>query len=291
MNKTALSQKLIHFGHSPDPDDAFMFYGIAHKKISTAPYAFQDVIKDIETLNQMALRAELEATAISVHAYAHAADDYAIMPCGASVGDQYGPIVVANTSFTAKDLPNYTIAVPGILTTAFLVLKIFEPSVRYAVMPFDQILPAVKQGSVNAGLLIHEGQLTYAQEELHLIIDLGKWWHEETGLPLPLGIDVIRKDLGAETITRVTEIFRQSILYSLSNHEEALKYALKFGRSVDTRTAERFIAMYVNHFTINASPEIRLSLRELLTRGHTAGLYPHMPTIEFVELNKIVAAS
>lgn len=289
MQNQKNNAQIIRFGHSPDPDDAFMFYGIAHKKINTAPYVFQDVIKDIEALNQMALHAELEATAISVHAYAHVAQDYAIMPCGASVGDRYGPVLVANAPIQLKDLPSYTIAIPGVLTTAFLVLKIFEPSIHYIVMPFDQILQAVRQGSVDAGLIIHEGQLTYMHQGLHLLLDLGRWWHEETGFPLPLGIDVIRKDLGPESMTAVTDIFRQSIFYSLSNRKDALKYALKFGRGLDAQRTDRFISMYVNHFTIDCGPEIQLSLKELLARGHTAGLYPKLPEIEFVELNDVAA--
>lgn len=279
-----MEKKIIRVGHSPDPDDAFMFYAIAHKKIDLGPYEWKDVILDIESLNQMAFKSELEVTAVSVHAYAHIADNYAIMPCGASVGDQYGPILVSSKSIPLSALPDCLIAIPGELTTAFLALKIFQPDLRHTVIPFDKIIAAVKEGAVDVGLIIHEGQITYQNHNLRLLIDLGKWWHTQTGLPLPLGIDVIRKDLGEKQMAAVTQIFKNSILYGLAHREEALRYALQYGRGLSMENADRFVGMYVNDQTVDCNADVRKGITELLRRGVHTGLYPEEPKIDFVDL-------
>ncbi|MBI4431354.1 MAG: ABC transporter substrate-binding protein [Candidatus Omnitrophica bacterium] len=283
MSTPALEKHIIRFGHSPDPDDAFMFYALAHHKINTGRYEFKDVILDIEALNRLALRAELEITAVSVHTFAYIADRYTIMPCGASVGDKYGPIIVARRAFSASQLGRYRIGVPGEFTTAFLALKIFDPHITsYTVLPFDKIIPAVLSGDIDAGLVIHEGQLTYEDLGLKLILDLGKWWYAETKLPLPLGIDVVRKDLGTPTITEVTKLFRQSIVYGLKHRKRALNYALMYGRGLARDKADRFIDMYVNEVAVDCGEAVRTAIQVLLERGLTAKLYSHVPPIEFV---------
>ncbi len=253
----------IRVGHSPDPDDAFMFHALANGKIDTGPFEFHHELVDIETLNRRAFTGELELTAISLHAYGYLADKYVLCPCGASMGDGYGPMVIARHACNVKDLRKMTIAVPGTLTTAYLALRLcLGLDFRYVVVPFDQIIAAVEQGSyqgqaIDAGLIIHEGQLTYADRGLTLIVDTGKWWHDTTGLPLPLGANAIRKDLGPEVIRQVNRLLKQSIEYALAHREEALTYALQYGRDLDRPRADRFVGMYVNNWTLDFGPRGR----------------------------------
>jgi len=281
--------QLIRVGHSPDPDDAFMFYAMAAGKIPTGPYRFEHQLADIETLNRRALEAQLELTAVSVHAYAHLSGRYAICSCGASMGDGYGPIVVARRRLAAEKLSEIPVAIPGTLTSAYLALRLFlGKSFPEVIVPFDQILPAVAQGSyrghpVSAGLVIHEGQLTYKEQGLREIVDLGRWWCEETGLPLPLGVNAIRKDLGPQTMARVTAILRQSIAYGLAHREEALQYALQFGRGLDREKADRFVGMYVNRRTEDLGPQGRRAIELFLAQGHRAGLIARQVEVEFVD--------
>jgi 1,4-dihydroxy-6-naphthoate synthase len=274
--------KTIRFGHSPDPDDAFMFYGIAENQVNLRGFRIAHVVEDIESLNKRALRGELEATAVSVHAYAYLADQYAIMRSGASIGEKYGPIVVSKKPMKASELRGKKIAIPGTLTTANLVLRLFEKEFSYILVPFDKILDYVKSGKADAGLIIHEGQLTYESEGLSKVIDLGEWWWEKTKLPLPLGVDVVRKDLGLEQMKRITEVFKESILYSLSHREEALRYALPFGRGISHEAADRFVGMYVNDYTRDLGEEGENGIRELLIRGFDQGLIPKKIVPEFV---------
>lgn len=272
----------IRIGHSPDSDDAFMFYALAKGLILTGPFEIVHVIEDIETLNQRALAAELEVTAISVHAYAYVAKDYALMPCGASIGDRYGPLVVAKTPM--QTLEGKRIAIPGKMTTAYLTLSLFQPNFEVEIRPFDKILEAVQQDEVDAGLIIHEGQLTYAREGLHKVIDLGEWWHEETGLPLPLGANVIRRDLGTEKIRQITALLKQSIQYSLEHRARGLEYAMTYARDMETALADKFVGMYVNDYTLDYGEEGRAGVRELLHRGNDAGIIPHRVDADFVTL-------
>lgn len=272
----------IRIGHSPDSDDAFMFYALAKGLISTEPFEIVHVIEDIETLNQRALAAELEVTAISVHAYAYVAKDYALMPCGASIGDRYGPLVVAKTPMDT--LEGKRIAIPGKMTTAYLTLSLFQPNFEAETRPFDKILDAVQQDEVDAGLIIHEGQLTYAREGLHKVIDLGEWWHEETGLPLPLGANVIRRDLGTEKIRQITALLKQSIQYSLEHRTRGLEYAMTYARDMETALADKFVGMYVNDYTLDYGEKGRAGVRELLHRGNDAGIIPHRVDADFVTL-------
>lgn len=282
--------KTIRFGHSPDPDDAFMFYAIAKGKINLNGFKILHVVEDIESLNQRALRGELEATAVSVHAYAYLADTYAIMRSGASIGEKYGPIVVSkeplNVGAGLKPAPTplqgKKIAIPGALTTANLVLKLFERQFSYVLVPFDKILDYVQSGKADAGLVIHEGQITYEAKGLHKVIDLGEWWWEKTQLPLPLGLDVVRKNLGAKTMEHVSRIFKESILYGLEHREEALDYALHFGRGLGKVQGDRFVGMYVNDYTCDLGPKGEEGIRELLIRGYARGLLPKKITPEFV---------
>ncbi len=272
----------IRIGHSPDSDDAFMFYALAKGLIPTEPFEIVHVIEDIETLNKRALAAELEVTAISVHAYAYVADNYALMPCGASIGDKYGPLIVSKTpmeTFTGK-----RIAIPGEMTTAYLTMKLFQPHVETKTYRFDKIIEAVQQGEVDAGLIIHEGQLTYAREGLHKIVDLGEWWYEETGLPLPLGANVIRRNLGNEKIHTITSLLKQSIQYSLEHRERGLEYAMTYARDMETDLADKFVGMYVNDYTLDYGESGRKAVQELLNRGHKAGVIPHHVNADFVEL-------
>ncbi len=272
----------IRIGHSPDSDDAFMFYALAKGLIPTNPFEIVHVIEDIESLNQRALNAELEVTAISVHAYAYVAGDYALMPCGASIGDRYGPLVVAKTPMDT--LEGKRIAIPGKMTTAYLTLSLFQPNFEAETRPFDKILEAVQQDEVDAGLIIHEGQLTYAREGLHKVIDLGEWWYEETGLPLPLGANVIRRDLGTETIHKVTSLLKQSIQYSLDHRVRGLEYAMTYARDMETELADKFVGMYVNDYTLDYGDKGRAGVRELLDRGNAAGVIPHRVDADFVTL-------
>ena len=272
----------IRIGHSPDSDDAFMFYALAKGLIPTDPYEIVHVIEDIETLNQRALAAELEVTAISVHAYAYVAKDYVFMPCGASIGDQYGPLVVSKTPIDT--LAGKRIAIPGKMTTAYLTLSLFQPNFEAETRPFDKILDAIQQDEVDAGLIIHEGQLTYAREGLHKVIDLGEWWYEETGLPLPLGANVIRRNLGTPKIREITALLKQSIQYSLEHRERGLAYAMTYARDMETALADKFVGMYVNDYTLDYGEKGRAGVRELLHRGTIAGIIPHGVEADFVSL-------
>ena len=276
----------IRIGHSPDSDDAFMFYALAKKLIPTNGFEVVHVIEDIESLNKRALNAELEVTAISIHAYAYVSQDYILMPCGASIGDQYGPIVVSTSPIDLHDLSGKRIAIPGEMTTAYLTLQLFEPDFIPEVVPFDQILDHVKQGKSDAGLIIHEGQLTYQSQGFHKIIDLGEWWHQETDLPLPLGANVIRRDLGSETIRKITALLKQSIQYSLSHRQEGLEYAMVYARDMesDSTLADRFVGMYVNDYTLDYGQRGRAGVHELLSRGYQSGIIKSPVEIDFVEL-------
>ena len=272
----------VRIGHSPDSDDAFMFYALAKGLIPTGPFEIVHVIEDIETLNRRALAAELEVTAISVHAYAYVAKDYALMPCGASIGDRYGPLVVSKTPMDT--LEGKRIAIPGEMTTAYLTLSLFQPNFEAETRPFDKILEAVQRDEVDAGLIIHEGQLTYAREGLHKVIDLGEWWYEETGLPLPLGANVIRRNLGTEKIHKITTLLKESIQYSLDHRARGLEYAMTYARDMETALADKFVGMYVNAYTLDYGDKGRSGVRELLDRGNAAGIIPHRVDADFVTL-------
>ncbi|PMP76812.1 MAG: ABC transporter substrate-binding protein, partial [Sulfurihydrogenibium sp.] len=269
---------IIRIAHSPDSDDAFMFYAINQKKIDTKGYEFVDILSDIETLNKEALKGTYEVSAISIHAFPYVADKYALLSSGASMGDNYGPMVVSKEPFDVKELKNKKIAVPGTLTSAFLALRLFEPEVNYVVIPFDKIMEEVKAGNVDAGLIIHEGQLTYKDEGLTCIVDLGKWWYEKTGgLPLPLGGNVIRKDLGYTVMKEISEILRESIKYSLAHREEAVEYALKYARGMDKNKADKFIGMYVNDLTIDYGERGKKAIQLFLKEAYERGFIPVLP--------------
>jgi 1,4-dihydroxy-6-naphthoate synthase len=274
---------LIRVGHSPDPDDAFMFHALANDKINTGRYRFTHELQDIETLNKRAFGGELELTAVSLHGYAYVTDKYALCSCGASVGDNYGPMVVSRVAAEPDWLIDRHIAVPGELTTAFLALRLLlGDRFTYDVVPFDQILDVVAQGKADAGLIIHEGQLTFADKGLWLVVDLGKWWHDDTGLPLPLGGNAIRKDLGGEAMEEVTAILKQSIQYGLDHRKEALAHALQYGRDLDTEKADRFVGMYVNDWTLDFGPRGREAVATLLRRGFEEGIIPRPVELEFI---------
>ena len=281
-------QLLVRVGHSPDADDAFMFYALAQGKIDTGNYRFEHQLCDIETLNRQALDGQLELTALSVHAYAYVADRYVLCTCGASMGEQYGPLLVAKRELARTELAEATIAVPGTLTTAYLVLRLcLGGGFQHVVVPFDRIADAVVQGQydgrrVDAGLLIHEGQLTYARQGLCWLLDTGQWWHEQTGLPLPLGVNAIRRDLGRATIERLHRLLLESIRYALEHREEALAYALGFSRGLEHAEADRFVQMYVNRWTLDLGAAGRKAIAELLAAGHAAGIIPHRVEPEFV---------
>jgi 1,4-dihydroxy-6-naphthoate synthase len=276
--------RTITVGHSPDPDDAFMFYALAHDKIDTRPFRFRHELQDIETLNRRALRGELEVTAVSLHAFAHLTDKYALLPSGCSMGDRYGPMVVARRPMTVGELAGVRIAIPGTLTTAFLTLRLLLPQgFAYEVVPFDQIIAAVAEGKFDAGLIIHEGQLTFQNQGLHLVVDLGVWWQERTGLPLPLGGNVVRRDLGTEAMRQISRLIRQSIRYSLDHRSEALDYALQYARDMDKGLADRFVGMYVNDWTLDYGERGRMAVRRLLDEGHRAGVIPAAVAVEFVD--------
>jgi 1,4-dihydroxy-6-naphthoate synthase len=284
-----MSKRLITVGHSPDPDDAFMFYALAHDKLDTGDLEFRHQLEDIETLNRRALRGELEVSAVSIHAYAQLLERYALLPSGCSMGDRYGPMIVARAPLTVDELPRARIAVPGTLTTAFLTLRLLlnrdgSPlPLNFEVIPFDQILQAVAEGRFDAGLIIHEGQLTFQKQGLHLVVDLGVWWQEKTGLPLPLGGNVVRKDLGQETMRQISRLLKESIRWSLAHRDEALSHALRYGRDMDRALADRFIGMYVNDWTLDYGPRGREAVRRLLEEGYKAGVIPSPVAIEFVE--------
>ncbi len=283
-----MTTRLIRVGHSPDPDDAFMFHALANDKIPTGNLRFEHQLQDIETLNRRALSAELEVTAVSIHAYSFLLDRYALLPTGCSMGDQYGPTVVTRKPMKVEDLPAVTIAVPGTLTTAFLTLKLLFESIgaadklKFEVVPFDEIIPALAAGKYEAGLIIHEGQLTFQNQGLHLAVDLGVWWQDRTGLPLPLGGNVVRKDLGAATMTEVSRLIRASIRYGLDHRREALAYALQYARDMDVELADKFVGMYVNDWTLDYGDRGRAAIRKLLDEAHRAGIIPAPVAVEFV---------
>lgn len=275
-------KRLITVGHSPDSDDAFMFYALAKNRIPTGNLEFDHILQDIETLNRRALREELDLTALSVHAYAYVHDRYQLLSCGASIGDHYGPMVVAAKPMPVDQLRSCTIAIPGEWTTAFLVLRLCLGSFEYRVVPFDRILEAVERGEVDAGLIIHEGQLTYSARGLNRILDLGQWWGDETGLPLPLGVNGIRRSLGGELIRQVADCLQASIRYALEHREEALQYALSFSRGLEWEKADRFVGMYVNDWTVDMGETGRQAIRILLQRAADSGCIPYRLEVDFV---------
>ena len=284
MSSSSLASQVreITIAHSPDSDDAFMFYGLATNKVRVAGLKFTHALSDIETLNRKAIEGVYDVTAISFHAYPYLQDTYALMSCGGSVGEQYGPMIVALRSIQLDDLKNRKVAVPGTLTTAYLAMKLFSPAIKTEVVPFDQIIPQVVAGKYEAGLIIHEGQLTYERSGLHKILDLGKWWHEQTGLPLPLGGNGIRRSLGKELIQTVTQALRDSIQYGLDHRDEALAYAMQFARDLDPQKADRFVGMYVNERTLDYGIDGKEAVVRLLQMGHEAGIIPNPPRVEFV---------
>jgi 1,4-dihydroxy-6-naphthoate synthase len=273
----------ITVAHSPDSDDAFMFYGLATNKLETDGLKFEHTLKDIQTLNEDAKNGVFDVTAISFHAYAYLSDKYALLPHGASIGDKYGPIVVAKEHYKPEDIPNLKIAVPGELTSAFLALKIYNQDFEYVVVPFDKIIDYVLQGKADAGLLIHEGQLFYKQMGLSKVIDLGEWWHEKTGLPLPMGGNVIRRDLGEDLMRKVSKCLHNSIKYSLDHREDALAYAMQFARDMPPELADRFVAMWVNDLTLDYGMRGKEGVKLLLKEGFEKGIIPHEVEVDFVE--------
>jgi 1,4-dihydroxy-6-naphthoate synthase len=277
-----MSKTTIRIAHSPDSDDAFMFYALAEGKMASDEFEFVNELHDIETLNQAALAGTYEVTAVSIHAYAYLADRYALLNCGASMGEGYGPILVARRRMDSTNLAGCVTAVPGERTSAFLALKLFEPLVLSRVVRFDEIIPAVLRGEVDAGVVIHEGQLIYSQHGLHRILDLGEWWRRTRGLPLPLGGNAVRRDLGIDTIRKLSAIVRASIEYALTHRDEALKYAHGFGRGLDASQADRFVGMYVNRRTLDYGEEGRRAVGLFLQEGCEAGLIPHRVELEFV---------
>jgi 1,4-dihydroxy-6-naphthoate synthase len=271
----------ITVAHSPDSDDAFMFFGLASGAVDTHGIVVDQVLSDIETLNRAAFEGRYEVTAVSFHAFAHLVDKYALLPHGASMGDRYGPIVVARQGGATK-VKGTRIAIPGTLTTAYLTLRLYEPGFEYVVVPFDQIQQAVLDGQAEAGLLIHEGQLTYAEEGLSKIVDLGEWWAEHTGgLPLPLGGNIIRRDLGPGMIARVSKMLHDSIAYALTHREEAVEYAIQFGRGLDRDRTDKFVGMYVNNLTLSYGDRGRLAVERLLGDAYQRGLIPQPVPVEF----------
>jgi len=278
---TLAETRTITVAHSPDSDDAFMFYGLATNKLDTGSLNFTHVLKDIQTLNEEAFRGTYDVTAVSFHAYAYIADKYLLLPHGASIGDNYGPILVSREPAKAADMSTLKIAVPGTLTSAFLALRIFNADFKYEVVPFDKIIDAVKSGQCDAGLLIHEGQLFYESIGLHKVLDLGEWWHERTGLPLPMGGNVIRRELGPEIIRQVSHCLSESIRYSLANRDDALAYAMQFARDMDTDLADRFVAMWVNDLTLDYTDRGREAVQRMLMEGFERGIIPNRPTVEF----------
>lgn len=271
----------IKIAHSPDSDDAFMFYGMATNKVRVAGLKFTHELCDIETLNRRALEGVYDVTAISFHAYPYLQDKYALMPSGGSVGEGYGPMIVSPRPYSISEVKKLKIAVPGTMTTAFLSLKLFSPTIETEVVPFDQIIPQVLAGKYEAGLIIHEGQLTYAKSGLHKIVDMGKWWRDMTGLPLPLGGNAIKRDLGTDLMVQVCRALKESIQYALDHRAEALEYAMQFARDLDTSSADKFVGMYVNERTLDYGDDGREAVRLLLDLGHRQGIIPHQPRVEF----------
>lgn len=272
---------IIHVAHSPDSDDAFMFYGLATNKVRAPGLRFTHTLCDIETLNRKALEGVYDVTAISFHAYPYVQQHYALLPSGGSVGDGYGPMIVANRAFSLSEIKSKRVAVPGTLTTAYLVLKLFAPGIETDVVPFDQIIPQVLEGKQEAGLVIHEGQLTYDKSGLHRVVDLGRWWQKVTGLPLPLGGNAIRRSLGPQLMVQVASALRESIQYALDHREEALAYAMQFARDLDPQLADKFVGMYVNERSLDYGPDGREAVRRLLDMGHKAGIITQESSVEF----------
>lgn len=280
--ETTPEVRRITVAHSPDSDDAFMFYGLATNKLETDGLKFEHTLKDIQSLNEDARNGVFDVTAISFHAYAYVTDKYVLLPHGASIGDNYGPIVIAREPREADDIGAMKIAVPGELTSAYLALRIFNNDFQHVVVPFDDIIDTVKRGEADAGLLIHEGQLFYNQLGLHKVLDLGEWWNEKTGLPLPMGGNAIRRDLGADLIQQVSKHLHASILYSMENREDALAYAMQFARDMQPELADRFVAMWVNDLTLDYGLRGREAVKKLLSEGHKAGIIPHKVKVDFV---------
>jgi len=275
--------RTITVAHSPDSDDAFMFYALATDKLDTGGLRFEHILSDIETLNQKAMNETYDVSAVSIHAFAYLTERYALLSSGASMGDRYGPIVVAREDYEPADLRHLRIAIPGERTSAYLALRLLEPNVKTVVVPFDRILDEVASGRFDAGLLIHEGQLTYRDVGLHRVVDLGEWWYEETGLPLPLGGNVIRRRLGAELIAQVARLLRESIRYALAHRDEALAYAMRFARDLDVHRANRFVGMYVNDLTVDYGERGKKAVRTFLQRAHERGLIPHPVEVTFAD--------
>lgn len=285
LSDTGAGLRTIHVAHSPDADDAFMFWALASRLVDTGSRRYVHELADIESLNRRALRGELEVTAVSLHAYAHLAQRYALLAHGASIGDRYGPRLVARTPPPADPrahLAGRRVAVPGELTTAFLVLRLYQPAFESVVVPFDQIEDYVAEGRADAGLLIHEGQITHSARGLHLWADMGEWWHQETGLPLALGGNVVRRDLGPALMRDIARDLKGSIVYALAHRADALAHARRFSRGLDAAETDRFVGMYVNAFTVDYGPVGRRAVAELLRRGANAGILPGLPELEFV---------
>ena len=283
--KTELKPEVrtITVAHSPDSDDAFMFYGLATNKLETDGLKFEHTLKDIQTLNEDAKNGVFDVTAISFHAYAYISDKYALLPHGASIGDKYGPIVVSKEHHKPEDIPNLKIAIPGELTSAFLALRIYNQEFEYIVVPFDEIIDAVLEGKADAGLLIHEGQLFYKNMGLNKVLDLGEWWHEKTGLPLPMGGNVIRRDLGEELMRKVSKCLHKSIQYSMDNREDALAYAMQFARDMPPELADRFVAMWVNDLTLDYGTRGKEGVKRLMQEGYDKGIIKNKVEITFVD--------
>ncbi|HEY8231466.1 MAG: menaquinone biosynthesis family protein [Vicinamibacterales bacterium] len=273
----------ITIAHSPDSDDAFMFYGLARGGVPTGDLEVSHVLTDIETLNRHAQDGRHEVTAISFHAYPAVSERYALMPCGGSIGDGYGPLVVAREGREASQIARMTVAVPGTLTSAYLALQLFAPGVATRVVPFDRILDEVREGRAEAGLVIHEGQLTYGGQGLVKLLDLGQWWKQETGLPLPLGGNAVRRDLGQELVARLTRLVRETVKHSLAHRAQALEYAMSFARGMDPGVADRFVGMWVNDMTVEMGERGRRAVQLFLDRGFEAGVIPRKVSVDFVE--------
>ena len=289
MSSSDNKTREVKVAHSPDSDDAFMFYGMATNKVRVPGVKFTHTLCDIETLNRKALEGYYDITAISFHAYPYIQDKYAVMPSGGSVGEGYGPMIVASRNIPVEELANIKIAVPGTMTTAYLALKLFAPNVVTEVIPFDQIIPKVLEGKFEAGLIIHEGQLTFNKVGLHRIVDMGKWWRDLTGMPLPLGGNAIKRDLGPALINSCCNALRDSIQYALDHRDEALQYAMQFARDLDVQQADKFVGMYVNERTLDYGKDGREAISKLLALGYERGIIPHQPNVEFVGDSAVTA--
>jgi 1,4-dihydroxy-6-naphthoate synthase len=282
MSSSAGKAREIKVAHSPDSDDAFMFYGMATNKVRVPGVKFTHTLCDIETLNRKALEVFYDITAVSFHAYPYIQDHYALMPSGGSVGEGYGPMIVASRSLSLEDVIKVKIAVPGTMTTAYLALKLFAPDAITEVVPFDEIIPRVLDGKFEAGLIIHEGQLTYGKSGLHRVVDMGKWWRDLTGMPLPLGGNAIKRDLGPTLTAACCNALRDSIQYALDHRDEALQYAMQFARDLDVQQADKFVGMYVNERTLDYGKDGREAITKLLEMGYERGIIPHKPVVDFV---------